>query len=398
MRVLIADLFSKFHIESLISEGFEIQYDDKLTGESLEKAIISFNPHVLVVRSTKVQPNHFSAGHSLEAVIRAGSGYDTIDKAAANSKGVFIANCPGKNSIAVAELAFGLILAIDRRIVSNDTELKQNKWNKGEYTNCKGLKGRTLGIIGYGNIGKEVAKRALAFEMNVLVTSRTKPAPDDPRITVAENLDELLKNSDIVTLHVPATAATKSIVTAEFLKKMKKDAVLINAARGNLIVEKDLLQHLNENPGFYCGLDCYMDEPADKKGVFNNELGQHPRVIGTHHIGASTKQAEDAIGQEAYRMLLEYKKSGIMPNCVNMATNLKSNVLCLKYENNFSFFAGLYALFAKYKVRVLECKCEVFEGGNTGLSRVSLEECSGVKKEIEEGLRELKELIGFKWE
>lgn len=398
MRVLIADIFSTSHIENLESHSnFEIQYNDKLNGESLESSIRSFDPHVLVVRSTKVQNNHFKAGKSLEAVIRAGTGYENIDKVSATAKGVFVANCPGKNAIAVAELAFGLILAIDRRLVSNDMELKQKKWNKGEYTNCKGLKGRTLGIIGYGNIGNEMATRALAFEMNVMVFSRTKPTPSDNRVIVADSLDELLISSDIISLHLPPTNITKEMVNEAFLKKMKKNAVLINTSRGNLVVEKQLINHLNENPEFYCGLDVYMDEPADKKGVFNNELSQHARVIGTHHIGASTKQAEDAIGQEAYRMLLEYQRNGIMPNCVNMAKELKINVLSIKYQNTSEFLPELYAILGKFKIRVFESKIEVFEGGNTGLTKMKVEETELINK-IDESLKVLKDLISFKWE
>lgn len=399
MRILIADLFSLSHIESLKSQGCEVLYDDKLNGESLEKAIASFDPHLLVVRSTKVQVNHFTAGKSLEAVIRAGSGYDTIDKNGANEKGIFVANCPGKNSVAVAELAFGLLLAIDRRIVSNDTELKAKKWNKGEYINCKGIKGRTLGIIGFGNVGQEMAKRALAFDMNVIVSSRTKPTPSDARIKVAENLDELLGSSDIVTLHLPSTSVSKSMVTADFLNKMKKDGVLINTSRGALIDEKALVQHLNENPQFWCGLDVFLDEPTDKKGAFTNDLAQHPRTVGTHHIGASTKQSEEAIGQEAYRMILEYKKTGIMPNCVNMSvvsTNIK--VLGIKYHNTPEFFEGMFAVVAKNKVKVLEAKTEVFEKGTTGISKIKFEECSAVLAELEAGFNALKDLISFKWE
>ncbi len=397
MRILIADLFSTSQIESLKSQGFEIHYDDKLNGESLQSAISSFDPNVLVVRSTKVQAPHFQAGKSLEAVIRAGSGYDTIDKASANAKGVFVANCPGKNAVAVAELCFGLILAIDRRIVSNDQDLKQKKWNKGDYSNCKGLKGRTLGIIGYGSIGHEMTTRALAFDMNVIVFNRSKPNPKDSRVKVAENMDEVLAVSDIVSLHVPQTAATKEMVNSDFLKKMKKDAVFLNTSRGSLVVEKHLLAHLEENPGFFCGLDVYMDEPADKKGGFASELAQHPRVVGTHHIGASTKQAEDAIGEEAYRMLIEYKKSKIMPNCVNMASGLKACVLGVKYVNSPTFFEGLFSLISKLKLKVFECKSEVFEGGNTGLAKLKVEE-SFKGKDTEDALRGLKDIISFQFE
>ena len=160
MRILIADLFSLTHISNLKSLGFEIHYDDKLNNEALQNALESFNPHILVVRSTKITSSHIESAKALEAIIRAGSGYDNIDKASANSNGIFVANCPGKNAVAVAELVFGLMLSIDRKIVNNDNDLKKKKWNKEEYSNAKGFKGRTLGIIGYGNVVCEMAVRA----------------------------------------------------------------------------------------------------------------------------------------------------------------------------------------------------------------------------------------------
>ena len=395
MRILIADLFSPIHLANLKSHGFEIHYDDKLNGESLKTVLSSFDPHVLVVRSTKVETAHFSSAKSLEAVIRAGSGYDNIEKSAANKNGVFVANCPGKNAIAVTELTFGLILAIDRKLINNDRDLKDNKWNKELYSNGKGLKGRTLGIIGYGNIGYEIGVRALAFDMNVLVVSIPRPEPTDSRIKVLDNLDDLLAASDVVTIHVPALPSTKNMVNKEFLNKMKKDATLLNTSRGTIIVEKDLIKHMNENPEFSCGLDVFLDEPKDKYAVYSNELAKHPRVVGTHHIGASTKQAEDAIGQEAYRMILEYEKSGVMPNCVNMDLESKSVSLRVKFNNTPQFFEGLFQVLAKFNLQVFECKSEVFEGGATGLAKLKVTE-NARKKEIYDELKLLNGLIDAK--
>ena len=397
MRILIADLFSVSHIENLKSQGFEILYDDKLIDESLQSALSFFDPQILVVRSTKVLANHFQAAKSLEVVIRAGTGYDNIDKTSANFRGIFIANCPGKNSVAVAELAFGLIISIDRRIIFNDKDLKQNKWNKGEYSNSKGLKGQTLGIIGYGNIGQEMAVRALAFEMNVLVYSRTKPNSHESRIKIAQNQDELLAMSDIITLHCPSTPYTEYMVNEEFLLKMKKNAVLINTSRGSLVVEKDLIKHLEANPEFWCGLDVFVNEPADKKGNFANKLALHPRVIGTHHIGASTKQAEEAIGEETYRMILEFRRTGTLPNCINMAKELNSTTLSVKYHNTNIFFEGLFSLLSKQKIRIYEFKSDIFEGGMTGFAKLKLEEINEIKS-VDDALKELRDIICFKWE
>jgi len=225
----------------------------------------------------------------LEAVIRAGSGYDTIDVKTASSKGIYVANCPGKNATAVAELVFGFVLGIDRRIPENVMQIKNAEWNKGEFSKSRGVKGRTIGIIGYGSIGKDVAHKALAFGMDVICISRRTPQPDDARIVVASSMDELLSKSDIVTLHCPAKEGTKGMVNKDFLNKMKKDAILINTSRGAVINEADLLAHLDANKDFWVGTDVYMGEPADKKATFDSVYAKHPRVYGTHHIGASTK-------------------------------------------------------------------------------------------------------------
>lgn len=397
MRILIADQFSSSHITNLISLGFIVEYNCKLNGEALAIALSTFDPHILVVRSTKVDYTHFSAGKSLEAVIRAGSGVDTIDKTSANQNGVFVANCPGKNSIAVTELVFCLILGLDRKIVGNDNDLKQKKWNKEKYSQGKGLKGRTLGIIGFGNIGQEVAVRALAFEMNIVVCSVPEPKPSDSRIRVVTNLDPLLAESDIVTIHVPAIASTNGMVNKEFLNKMKKDATLINTSRGTVIDENDLLQHLSENPSFQCGLDVFCDEPKGKDTDFDNKLAKHPSILGTHHIGASTKQAEEAIGQEAYRMILEYKRTGIMPNCVNMDEGEKTMKLRVKYRNCPGFLESLFQTLTKFNLSVFECKSEVFEGGGTGLAQLKVG-ITGRQIEVETELRQLPSLLNCKWD
>lgn len=276
-------------------------------------------------------------------------------------------------------MAWGLILSIDRRIPENDLLLKQKQWNKDEFSKARGLKGRTLGIIGYGNIGAEMAQRALGFDLNVIVKSNSRPNPKDSRVKVTESLDELLAVSDIISIHVPATASTKNLVNKEFLQKMKKDAVLINTSRGNLVNEKDLLAHLQENKEFWCGLDVYLDEPTEKKCAFDKELAQFPRVVGTHHIGASTKEAEDAIGQEAYRMILEYKKTGVMPNCVNMNNSNGLKSVFIKYGNNSKLLDEIFCVLAKQEVKVLEVKIDSFEGGLTSLGKIWVKD---VKDEI----------------
>jgi len=210
----------------------------------------------------------------------------------------------------VAELAFGLMLSIDRRISEGHMLLKNGKWEKGMFASCKGIYGRTLGIIGFGAIGKLVCERAKAFGMNVLVHTRTpQPGLDkEMGFTYAEH-DELLKQSDIISLHTPATPETKGSVNEKFLALLKPDAVLLNTSRGNLVNDECLLAHLIEHPNFWYGTDVFNGEPSVASGEFSNDLTQHSRVYGTHHCGASTLQAEEAIGIEAVRICMKYKEN-----------------------------------------------------------------------------------------
>jgi D-3-phosphoglycerate dehydrogenase len=170
MKILIADKFEKSGIDGLQALGCGVVYDPDLKEAALERALRETEADVLVVRSTKVTAAMLDAG-TLSLVVRAGAGYDNIDVAAASARGIYVANCPGKNSIAVAELAFGLIIALDRRIPDNVAELRAGRWNKKEFSKARGLYGRTLGLLGFGNIGQEMAKRAQAFGMNIAVWS-----------------------------------------------------------------------------------------------------------------------------------------------------------------------------------------------------------------------------------
>ena len=297
MRVLIADLFSSAAIEEMKAAGMNVLYNDKLAGDAFVQAMNEHSPNVLVVRSKKVTAEVIDASSKLQVIVRAGAGTDTIDVKHAAKKGVYVANCPGKNAHAVSELTIGLILSIDRRMAEGNELLHAGKWNKGMFANCKGIKGRTLGLIGFGAIAQNVCRTAKALEMNVIVHTRTVHAGLDEQMGFKyASLDELLSNSDIVSLHTPSTPETKGLVNKQFLDKMKPDAVLINTARGNVVVDEALLAKLEACPDFWVGTDVFNGEPAGKAEDWSSPLSSHPRVYGTHHCGASTQQAESAIG------------------------------------------------------------------------------------------------------
>lgn len=318
MKVLIADKFEAPGVEKLKAAGCEIHHDPELDAETLQAALQQHQPAVLVVRSTKVSAAMLESCGSLKVVLRAGAGTDTIDKAAASKRGIKVANCPGMNSAAVAELVMGLMLALDRRLVDNTVDLRTGRWKKKEYSKARGLKGRTLGIVGMGRIGREVARRAAAFDMK-LIYSDIIPAPDAERELGARRveLDELIAAADVITLHVPLTGQTECMIDARQLARMKPGTFLINTSRGGVIDYQALARAIADK-GIRVALDVYGKEPIATAEIFEDSIVQADGVVyGTHHIGASTEQAQLAVADEAVRIITEYKTSGKVLNCVN---------------------------------------------------------------------------------
>src|SRR2546425_11585516 len=223
MKVLIADQFEQIGIDGIAAAGCEVIYQPALAANQLAEALVSTRADVLVVRSTKVT-EAMLAHAPLSLIVRAGAGVNTIDVGAASRRGIYVSNCPGKNAIAVAELTFGLILALDRRIAENVIDLRAGKWNKKEYSKARGLFGRPLGILGFGSIGQEVARRARAFGMPVLVWSRRfsrDPAaavaalPDDiDDITIVKTPEDVAAGSDVLSVHLALASDTRQLVGA----------------------------------------------------------------------------------------------------------------------------------------------------------------------------------------
>jgi D-3-phosphoglycerate dehydrogenase len=318
MKILIADKFEAFGITELKQLADNVACEPGLKDAALAHRIAELDPEILIVRSTKVNADALKAGKQLKVVIRAGSGVDNIDVPAAKQRNIKVANCPGMNAVAVAELVMGLMIALDRRIADNVADLRAHKWNKKEYSKARGLKGSTLGIIGLGRIGTEVAKRALAFDMNVLwfdVVPNLK-GPEHPHCQRVD-LDRVFRESDIVTLHVPGSGDTKHLVNAQRLATMKPNAVILNASRPSVIDEPALIAALKEGRIRAAGVDVYDNEPTPEAKTIESPLADLPNVYGTHHIGASTDQAQTAVADETVRIVREYKNTGKVLNCVN---------------------------------------------------------------------------------
>jgi len=375
MKVLIADKFEKVGIDGLKELGCTVVSQPELTAATLPAALKAQDPSVLIVRSTKVTAEALRSGPSLGLVIRAGAGIDTIDVPAASDRGVFVSNCPGRNSIAVAELVLGLLLSCDRRIPDQVADLRAGKWNKGEYSKARGLHGRTLGVVGLGQVGREIAARGQAFGMHVAAWSRNLTLAEAERLGVryCQTPLEVARVSDAVSINVAANADTRNLVNEEFLAAMRPGAYLINTSRGMVVDEAALLEAV-QTRGIRAGLDVFQDEPADPKGTFDSAIGKAPRVYGTHHVGASTEQAQVAIAHEVIRIVEEFMEAGTVPNCVNrLARSSATHILAVRHRNRPGVLADVFRVLADRAINVEEVENIIYHGAHATLARIHLD-------------------------
>lgn len=368
LKVLVADKFPEKYIQELKALDLEVIYEPKLGEIDLPKAVEDVD--ILVVRSTVVNEETINKSKKLNLIIRAGSGVNNIAISAANKKGIYVANCPGMNAVAVAELTMGLIIALDRFIPDNVVDFRNGVWNKDKFSKGKGLKGKTLGIIGVGNIGKEVAKRALAFEMNVYGKdiSRIEGVP----IKDFSEMDQLLPLCDIVSIHLPATPQTKGLFNKKMFSYMKDGAYLINTSRHDIIVEEDLLEAIKEK-NLRVALDVFKDEPERKSGEVKSPLQNNPNIYVTHHIGASTEQAQNAVAEETVRIIKHYVHSGVIDHWVNRAKASDAKYqLVVKHYDRPGVLASVLDIIRKDNINIEEIENIIFEGGIAACCTIKL--------------------------
>jgi len=287
-----------------------------------------------------------------------------------------VANCPGKNSVAVAELTWGLIASIDRRIPQQTMDLRAGRWDKKGYSKAEGLKGRTLGVIGTGQIGQEVIKRARAFGMPVLAWSRSldEARAGKLRVRRAETPMDAARGADVVTLHVAATEETKGMVGDEFLVAMKPGATLINTTRGSVVDEGALIRAMDER-GIVCGLDVYANEPGAGDDAFDSPVAKHPNVVGTHHVGASTEQAQQAIALEAVRIIEQFMRTGRIENCVNLAASTPAtSILTIRMQNRRGVLAHVFYILGQAGINIEEMENIIYEGAAAACARIHLDD------------------------
>lgn len=322
LNILIADKFEQSGIDGLAILGCTVAYQPAVTTEQIPEAVQRTESQVLIVRSKKVPGSVIAASKGLKGIIRAGAGVDNIDLDAATNHGIAVCNCPGTNAVAVAELAMAHILCCDRRLPQQTIEAKAGRWNKKEFANAKGLKGSTLGILGMGAIAKALVKRAKAFDMHILAWSRSLSTTAAAELGIEyagstrEDLLEMLPRCDFVSVHVAGVPETKHLCNAEFFAAMKPGAGFVNTSRGSVVDESALADAIGSRH-LRVGLDVYANQPPTPEAPWTCDLANLPNVTCTHHVGASTDQAQEAVAAEVVRIVSVYIKTGRFVNTVN---------------------------------------------------------------------------------
>jgi D-3-phosphoglycerate dehydrogenase / 2-oxoglutarate reductase len=374
VRVLIADAFETSGRDALAAMGCEVVYEPKLKDAALVEAIEQKQPDVLVVRSTQVSEAALNAGQ-LKLVVRAGAGYNTIDVAAASKRGVYVSNCPGKNSVAVAELAFGLILALDRRIADNVITMRAGQWNKTEFSKARGLFGRTFGLIGMGQIAQEMIPRAKAFGMPVIAWSRSLTDEQAEQLGVERKNSpaEVAAAADIVSVHLALAKDTRGFIGKDFFQAMRQGAYFINTSRGE-VVDQDALLAAIRDRGLRAGLDVFAGEPTSGVAEFADPITKEPAVYGTHHIGASTEQAQEAIAAETVRIIRAFQETGRVPNAVNVAERTPATcMLVVRHRDRPGVLARVLDAISTARINVQEMENVIFSGFEAAVARINLE-------------------------
>jgi len=377
MKVLLADRLPDEAVQRLSAAGDEVVVMADLTADDLPAHIAG--AEVLVVRSTKVTSAALDAADRLGLVVRAGAGTNTIDCDRAAELGVFVCNVPGRNALAVAELAVGLMVAVDRHIADSTIDSRNGQWNKKTYSKAMGLFGRTLGIVGLGDIGIATAERATGFGMKVIAvakpgrSSATVERAKAVGVTFVDSTDTLLAESDIVTLHVPGAESTNGMVDSAFLSMMRDGATLINTSRGNVVDEAALIVAMDSR-GIRAGLDVFADEPAGGSGEFDSVLARHPNVVATHHVGASTEQAQAAVADGTVDAIEAYR-AGDVSNCVNLeAVPPRAATLTVRHLDKVGVLANVLDALREANLNISNMQNRVFAGSTAAVATIDVDQ------------------------
>lgn len=372
MKALIADKMPETYLENIRELGIELEFNPKMTEEDLGKGIPGHS--ILVVRSTVVNRSCIEKSPELSLIIRAGAGVNNIDVKAANESGIYVANCPGRNSVAVAELAMGLILALDRSIPDNVSDFRNGKWNKALYSKSEGLLGKKLGIIGMGQIGAELAIRARAFGMDVCAWSRslTPERAEEMEIEFMESPLDVVTASDIISIHLALKPETRGIISAELFGAMKQGTLFVNTARAEVVDEDAMIDHLRSGK-IRAAVDVFKGEPEQKEGPFENHLRGVPNLYVTHHIGASTMQAQNAVAATVVDIIRTFLKTGKVINWLNRSHSTAAPwQLIVRHHDKPGVIAGIMNELKSVEINAEELENVIFEGQITACCSIRL--------------------------
>ncbi len=374
MRLLIADKLHPRAVEELQTLPLEVVYEPEVTKETLLGKIAGVG--ILVVRSTEVTARVIDKARQLHLIVRAGAEFSTIDVRAASRRGIYVANCPGKNAAAVAELVYGLILSIDRRIPDAVASLRAGKWERLKFGGAEGVHGKTIGVAGLGAIGREVVARARAFGLAPAAWSRslTPAKASELGVVFCPTLEDLASRSQIVSVHLPITDRTRRLFDRRFFSFLPPRAIFINTAREGLVDAEALREAVRERK-LRVGLDVFPDEPTAAK-EYASELfaaGHEGEgfVYGTPHIAASTDQAQLAIATETVRVIRSFLLEGNVPNVVNVSTSSGARFqLVIRMVDKVGTFAHVLNVIKRHGINVEEVTNTIFEGGGASCAKL----------------------------
>ena len=374
-KVLVCDPLAKNGLDALRGLGCIVMNDPELSEGTLPRAIKDTSPDVLITGTTPVTAEAIEACPRLAMIVVAGTSTEHVDVAAASRRGIFVANCPGRNATAVAELAWALILACDRRLPEQVEALRAGLWRQREFANAAGLHGRTLGIVGLGQVGQEIASIGRAFGMDVIAWSRnlTEEKAVEHGCGFCGSLINLAKLSDVVSISVGGAEDTDNLVNEKFLSVLKPGAILVNTSRGGVIDQAALAAAVRTR-GLRAGLDVWANEPEGHEGTFTDPLAREHGVIGTHHVGALTEQAQRAVADEVVRVVRAWAERGHVPHCVNRAVATPAtNMLSVRHINRPGVLAHVFEVLGRASINVEEMENIVYAGGEAGLARIQLD-------------------------
>lgn len=373
MTVYIADKLPGEAISELEKLGQSVINNPTASASDLDKGLEDAN--VLIVRSTVVSKSCIEKSPNLSLIVRAGAGVNNIDITAASNLGIYVANCPGKNAIAVAELTMGLIISLDRYLADNVAGFKAGKWNKATYSKADGLFGKVLGIVGVGQIGTEVIMRAKAFGMPVVAWSRslTPQKAEEFDIIHAENIEEVASKCDILSIHLAINPDTKGIISKKILSSLKDGAYFINTSRAGIVDEDALFAELKSGR-IKAGLDVFSDEPEAKQGEFTSRFQELENVYVTHHIGASTKQAQLAVAADAVDIVRGYVQEGQVRNWLNRCEHTDAPwQLVVRHFDKPGVIANVMNELKEADINAQELTNVIFEGKKTACCTIQLD-------------------------